>query len=727
MKKLLTVFLFAGFLAALHAQEDGRTLRRIALLVGSNSGGKGRSELKYAEKDARAFSAVMRELGGLDPRHERILYSPDRSALLREFANLRNLPAESKKTVARTEFLFYYSGHSDDEGILLGNEKVLYADLKNLIGSMKAEVEVVILDSCSSGAITRLKGGTRSQPFLVDESSSMSGHAYLTSSSEFEATQESDKIRGSYFTYYLVTGLRGAADTSGDGKVTLNEAYSHAFAETLARTEYTKAGPQHPSYNIKLTGSGDLVLTDVRSAETKIVFEEAIKGRISIRDEQEHLVAETLKKADKSMEFSLPSGVYSITLLSGERLLRTQVNLERNTTTRLGIALFSPVGRESASARGKEEDESPVLMKPFSLSIFSFDKEIDEMRIGHEWAFNLIGGKSYEISGAQMSVALSSVTTDVTGAQFAAGVNFVGRNVTGAQFAAGANMVSGNFTGAQFSSVANIVEGDFKGFQSGSFNVAAGEFVGVQSGVVNYTGNFTGARFGVVNYGKNLYGADFGIVNIGDDVSGLQMGVVNVDNAAPSATIGVVNVSNTAGGLQLGVVNVTREAHGLQLGVVNVADTNDGIPIGLVTVVLNGGQTHGMAWADERGYCGTAFIHGTQHVYNVYSVGGRIDGERAMAELGLGFSVKFGGFFVNLEGLVGNTYETDRHSRYVFRESAEMIQRGRIYLGYSFAEHFAVFAGASCNLSFDVHEADTEDEHLEFSKVWPGFFVGVRI
>ena len=44
--------------------------------------------------------------------------------------------------------------------------------------------------------------------------------------------------------------------------------YRYAFDETLARTENTQAGPQHPSYDIQLTGAGDLVLTDTLELET---------------------------------------------------------------------------------------------------------------------------------------------------------------------------------------------------------------------------------------------------------------------------------------------------------------------------------------------------------------------------------------------------------------------------------------------------------------------------
>ena len=55
----------------------------------------------------------------------------------------------------------------------------------------------------------------RRPPFLVDESADMRGHAFLTSSAETEAAQESDRIQASYFTHFLVSGFRGAADQPG--------------------------------------------------------------------------------------------------------------------------------------------------------------------------------------------------------------------------------------------------------------------------------------------------------------------------------------------------------------------------------------------------------------------------------------------------------------------------------------------------------------------------------
>ena len=103
--------------------------------------------------------------------------------------------------------------------------------------------------------------------------------------------QESERVRGSFFTHYLSTGLRGAADADKNGLVTLQEAYRFAFEETLARTEATLYGAQHAAYDIQLAGVGDLVLTELRRSTAQIILPEDIRGRIYLRDTRGHLLA----------------------------------------------------------------------------------------------------------------------------------------------------------------------------------------------------------------------------------------------------------------------------------------------------------------------------------------------------------------------------------------------------------------------------------------------------
>jgi hypothetical protein len=264
MRRIILILILIVSAVSLLANQSSGELRRYAIFVGSNDGGRERVRLRYAESDARAMAEVMQELGGIQHNDSLVLLAPTTYDLETAFLMMDRRIRQAHEDARRVEFLFYYSGHSDERGLLLGQERVAYADLKSSIVAMEADVNIAILDSCFSGAFTRLKGGTRQLPFMIDESIQMKGHAFLTSSSADEAAQESDHIQGSYFTHYMIAALRGAADSTRDEQVSLNEAYHYAFSETLARTETSHAGAQHPSYNIQLTGTGDLTMTDLR-------------------------------------------------------------------------------------------------------------------------------------------------------------------------------------------------------------------------------------------------------------------------------------------------------------------------------------------------------------------------------------------------------------------------------------------------------------------------------
>ena len=204
---------------------------RLAVVVGANRGSADRVPLRYAVSDAERFAAVLTELGGVAPADLVLLREPSRQAFLGALGALRERAAQPGPR--RAEVVVYYSGHADEKGLMLGREMVTYRELKDAMHGIAADVGIGILDACASGVITRLKGGQAQAGFLTDESMQMTGYAFLTSSSENEAAQESERLRGSFFTHALLSGLRGAADASGDGRVTLNEAYQFAFQETL--------------------------------------------------------------------------------------------------------------------------------------------------------------------------------------------------------------------------------------------------------------------------------------------------------------------------------------------------------------------------------------------------------------------------------------------------------------------------------------------------------------
>jgi hypothetical protein len=324
-------------------------VRRLALVVGVNRGAAGRVPLRYAVADAERFGDLVSHLGGVAPADRVVLRDPTRRALAEALAAIGESVGAARAVAPRVEVIVYFSGHADEQGLMLGRETMLYRDLRDAIQALRADVGITILDACASGAITRLKGGRSHPAFLSEAPGAVQGYAFLTSSSETEAAQESERLGGSFFTHALVSALRGAADMTGDGRVTLNEAYQFAFHETLAQTTSTEGGAQHPSYDIKMSGSGDVVMTDLRETTSTLVLGEGYDGRFYVLNGRRQLVAELHKPLGRRVELGLEPGAYdvffeqdrarrtsSITLADGEKreLLATEMRATAQMPTR---------------------------------------------------------------------------------------------------------------------------------------------------------------------------------------------------------------------------------------------------------------------------------------------------------------------------------------------------------------------------------------------------------
>ena len=348
MLRRWTVLLGIGLLLCAQGIEASQVVRRFVLAVGANDGGAKRETLQYAVSDAQNFVQVMETMGGVDAGV--LLSDPRVDDLEMALRALHNRVASAE--AARREVIIYYSGHADENGLRLGESLFSYARLRNAMDRMEAEVHIAILDACASGAITRLKGGRRQKAFMVDASSDMRGYAFLTSSSEDEAAQESDAIGASFFSHYLVSGLRGAADVTGDGRVTLNEAYHFAFQNTLEGTERTRGGAQHPAYDIKMTGTGDVVMTDVRQTSAGLILAEALQGRFFIRNANRQLIAELFKPAGRRVELGLEPGTYRVHMAREIQSATATVELAMGQREILDEAHFEIIARERTTIRG---------------------------------------------------------------------------------------------------------------------------------------------------------------------------------------------------------------------------------------------------------------------------------------------------------------------------------------------------------------------------------------
>jgi caspase domain-containing protein len=338
--------------AGLAAEPSTGPARRFALVVGANHGAADRIPLRYAVADAERFAEVVSTMGGVLPADRIDLHDPDRKELLAGLERTGARAAAAKAASSRVEVIFYFSGHADDQGLMLGKETVPYRELRTAVSSMGADVGITILDACASGAITRLKGGKTHPAFLTGPGSEIQGYAFLTSSSENETAQESERLRGSFFTHALVSGLRGAADVTGDGRVTLNEAYQFAFHETLVQTAPTEGGTQHPSYDIRMAGTGEVVMTDVRQTSSSLVLGEELEGRFVVLSDKSRLVAELYKPAGRRVELGLDAGEYEVFFEQEKQRLTSKVALAEGTHQELRREQLKVAPRTATRSRG---------------------------------------------------------------------------------------------------------------------------------------------------------------------------------------------------------------------------------------------------------------------------------------------------------------------------------------------------------------------------------------
>jgi hypothetical protein len=319
-------------LAAASAPARAQALRRFAIVAGNDEGGGDTRALLYAGADARKVHDILLRLGGVRPEDATLLIGASASQLLNALVAIEARAAEAARRGEKTALFFYYSGHAKDGALRLGDTRLPVDGFKARIATSPFDVRVAILDSCKSGALTRTKGARKLPAFEIqsDGARNAKGLVILTSSTSDEDSQESDAIGGSYFSHHLASGLLGGADRSGDGRVTLFEAYAYAYDRTVADTAESAAGAQHPTFSYDLAGNGDLVLTDVVVRNEGVYFpREAPSGVYYLVDGKGFVAAEISKGDGVDRRVALSPGRYRVKRRLPDRLRVGEIDVPR--------------------------------------------------------------------------------------------------------------------------------------------------------------------------------------------------------------------------------------------------------------------------------------------------------------------------------------------------------------------------------------------------------------
>ncbi|MCY3734961.1 MAG: caspase family protein [Gemmatimonadaceae bacterium] len=678
--------------AGMALPADAGEVRRLLLAAGSNNGGVDRELLRYAVSDAESFVQVLQEMGGLHPEDVLLLRDPDVAGFEQGLSELGRRVRAASRRGDRLEVLVYYSGHADAGGLLLAGDRLEYPVLRGALESAPANVHIAVLDACASGAITRTKGGRRRPPFLVDESFDMEGYAFLTSSSAGEAAQESDLLQASFFTHYLVSGLRGAADGDGDGRVTLSEAYRFTFNETRARTTGTAGGIQHPAYEVEMRGTGGVVMTDVRRKAAGLLLDEDLSGRLYVRNPGQRIVAELNKTAGRAVELGVEPGSYALYLQRGSAdwHLAERV-LAEGEFAEVKAGDFQALTPEHTGLRGGSRRGLTLGMNE--------DRQIE-----------VVTGE-----GRTLTMGLLTNSQD--------------EPFQGIQLGWLASLARER-TGSQASWLGNLALKEVDGWQATIWGVnwAVGPLQGGQAGPINLASQVRGWQVASeINVADRIRGGQLAIWNVAGEVTGVQIGAMNTSSRVQGWQVGMINIAGRIdGGLPIGLINYS---HGGTLG---FSTWRDDLGFNLLTVASGGRWYHtsfttGFArragprlWAIGPGI-------GVRKSGRRFSLGLDLHGYRISRDLGEDYDahIDFWPFEADVYGVSSTT---DNSLLRVRLETGVVLAREAPLFGRP-----SLFAGVSLNRwSTEGHPrliesgSRFEKEREDGVFVWPGYFIGLR-
>ncbi|MDM8540465.1 caspase family protein [Desulfococcaceae bacterium HSG9] len=152
--------------------------------------------------------------------------------------------------------IIYYSGHGAPEGQamywLTHNADIndLYTtalnndEIADMLSRIRAKRVITFLDSCYSAATVRRKDRTRAVVTEIPwEKFSGEGRVTISASDGKQLSLELDKYKHGVFTYYLLEGLKGQADTNQDGVIDVDEIWNYVkrqVTETAAKAGNTQ-------------------------------------------------------------------------------------------------------------------------------------------------------------------------------------------------------------------------------------------------------------------------------------------------------------------------------------------------------------------------------------------------------------------------------------------------------------------------------------------------------
>jgi hypothetical protein len=133
------------------------------------------------------------------------------------------------------------------------------------------------------------------------------------------------------------------------------------------------SGRQHPYYNIEMSGTGDVVITDIRRGSAILFLPPEISGRIFIHDKKNSLVVELTKPPGRKIELGLDEGEYRVINLLEGQVFESNIKLQSGSEFALDAEEFSKSDKKYTTPRGARSiqvQKETLLMKKSKVLLF---------------------------------------------------------------------------------------------------------------------------------------------------------------------------------------------------------------------------------------------------------------------------------------------------------------------------------------------------------------------
>lgn len=216
--------------------------------------------LQYTDDDAYRMYAFLKSPEGGALEDEQIKILVDDAATKDNI--LFAMDEIFRKAGPNDLVMMYYSGHGlkgsflpiDFDG---NNNRLLHAEVSNIMKNSKAKYKLFIADACHSGSMFNEKGTVDNtvQNFYSSLAKAAPGTALILSSKSGETSLESSGLRQGVFSHFLLRGLKGEADTDYNNIVSVQELYEYISKNVKVYTAHQQSPIIEGDYDRNMTVS----------------------------------------------------------------------------------------------------------------------------------------------------------------------------------------------------------------------------------------------------------------------------------------------------------------------------------------------------------------------------------------------------------------------------------------------------------------------------------------